>query len=167
MTFNAELVLAGPRGRRLCLEVAAELDPDVRNAVFQLGYELDPGRGTSVVMFGDLSKDAGSRPAASADALAALLGSMDVPDLTEDRILDALHEGLVKAVHGQLILLAEHGNGARRYGDAVGQNALERDSGHGRFGNFQHLHQMIIDNINKEANKGFMIFLPILVILPV
>ncbi|MCC3293087.1 hypothetical protein LJ756_00430 [Arthrobacter sp. zg-Y411] len=101
MTFNAEVLLAGPRGRRLCLEVAAELDPDVRNAVFQLGYELDPGRGTSVVMFGDLSKDAGSRPAASADTLAALLGSMDVPDLTEDLILDALQRSVMSARYWQ------------------------------------------------------------------
>ena len=57
--MNAEIepLLAGPRGRRMCLQLAAELDPDVSMAVFRLGYELDPGKGTSTVMFGLMSPE--------------------------------------------------------------------------------------------------------------
>ncbi|MFD4419965.1 hypothetical protein ACFWN7_00475 [Agromyces sp. NPDC058484] len=43
----ARLLLSGPRGRRLCLELAMALDPGVREMVFQHGYDLDPGRGSS------------------------------------------------------------------------------------------------------------------------
>lgn len=41
-------MLVGPRGRRLCLALACALDESLRRAVFDRGYELDPGKGTSV-----------------------------------------------------------------------------------------------------------------------
>ena len=46
--FNSGLLLAGPRGRRLCLELARILDDKVREASFYASYALDPGAGTSV-----------------------------------------------------------------------------------------------------------------------
>lgn len=40
MTLQGELLLEGPRCRRLCLELAMELDQDIRTAVFWLGYNM-------------------------------------------------------------------------------------------------------------------------------
>ena len=46
-------LLSGPRGRRLCLELAQRADDDVARRVFYAAHDLDPGAGTSrVVMFG-------------------------------------------------------------------------------------------------------------------
>src|SRR4051794_32370686 len=64
-------LLAGPRGRRLCLEFALEserlMHPDFsinsfRVAAFRAGHELDPGKGTSVTYLGH----PGSKPLQSA-----------------------------------------------------------------------------------------------------
>lgn len=88
----AEL-LAGPRGRRLCLEFAvkAARDPahwDLGAAVMMAGYELDLGRGRSVVMMSssDGADDDGG-PDDAADAVppspqrvAELLDRLPLPD---------------------------------------------------------------------------------------
>ncbi|MGO4252593.1 hypothetical protein AB4Y81_10045 [Paenarthrobacter sp. TAF1] len=50
MLPDAEFLLRGPRGRRLCLELAIEADPFIRRAALELGYNLDPGAGSSRVM---------------------------------------------------------------------------------------------------------------------
>lgn len=50
MLPDAEFLLRGPRGRRLCLELAIEADPFIRRAALELGYNLDPGAGRSRVM---------------------------------------------------------------------------------------------------------------------
>ncbi|WP_022917707.1 hypothetical protein [Ruania albidiflava] len=46
--MRAELLTVGPRGRRLCLDLACRLDHVLSYAAFDRGYELDPGKGTSV-----------------------------------------------------------------------------------------------------------------------
>ncbi|WP_066301113.1 hypothetical protein [Arthrobacter luteolus] len=94
MKAQPELLLDGPRGRRLCLELAMELDPGVRNAVFRLGYELDPGKGTSTVLFA-LSSDGpgdstGPGGSPSLEDLAAALSSIDASSLTEAQLMAAL-----------------------------------------------------------------------------
>lgn len=100
MNAPTELLLDGPRGRRLCLELAMELNPRVRSAAFWLAYELDPGKGTSTVLFA-LSNDgpgtsSGTPDAASSLAeLTAAVRSIDASDLTTARLAAAL-EGTVK-----------------------------------------------------------------------
>lgn len=94
MNAQPELLLDGPRGRRLCLELAAELDPGVRSAGFRLGYELDPGKGTSTVLLTLSSWEAGASGAEthipSVNDLAAALRSVDASDLTEAQLMAAL-----------------------------------------------------------------------------
>ena len=101
--MNTDQLLAGPRGRRLCLSLAAELEPRIRMAVFDLGYELDPGNGVSVVRFGT-STDAGGAadlPAASPEELGALLAALDVPALNEIPVLAALDVAVATARYWQ------------------------------------------------------------------
>lgn len=111
MNAETELLLAGPRGRRMCLQLAAELDPDVSTAVFRLGYELDPGKGTSTVMFGLMSPeetndgakedDAGVPVAASPEELAAALFALDFSGLRNELIQPALEAAVDAARYWQ------------------------------------------------------------------
>ena len=101
--MNTDQLLAGPRGRRLCLSLAAELEPRIRMAVFNLGYELDPGKGVSVVLFGTAA-DAGGvtdLPAGSPEELGALLAALDVPDLDGMPVLAALDTAVATARYWQ------------------------------------------------------------------
>ncbi len=50
MITDAEILLAGPRGRRLCLELVMEVSSEIRSAAFWLAHDLDPGKGSSRVM---------------------------------------------------------------------------------------------------------------------
>lgn len=61
MLPDAEFLLRGPRGRRLCLELAMEADPFIRRAALDLGYDRDPGAGRSRVML-RLSGSPGHEP---------------------------------------------------------------------------------------------------------
>ncbi|WP_312178750.1 hypothetical protein [Arthrobacter sp.] len=94
MKAQPELLLEGPRGRRLCLELAMELDPAVRSAVFRLGYELDPGRGTSTVLLTLSSWEPGASDAGgetpSLEELTAALRSVDASSLTAGQLTAAL-----------------------------------------------------------------------------
>lgn len=88
MTSSAELLLEGPRGRRLCLELAMELDQDVRSAALGLAHDLDSGKGTSRVHLTSSSTGPGvaEPPVPSldelVDSLAALkLSGLDAPSL--------------------------------------------------------------------------------------
>lgn len=79
MVADADALLVGPRGRRLCLEMVMELSPELRFAVFGLAHDLDPGKGTSRVLlnatFGR-SADPPQKPS-MADLITAL-ASLDV-----------------------------------------------------------------------------------------
>jgi hypothetical protein len=79
MPLDPTSLLAGPRGRRVCLEHALgarwDGDPAVaeefRLAVFNAAYDLDPGRGTSRVLIGLGADD--TLPVVSASTVAELL----------------------------------------------------------------------------------------------
>ncbi|MFB0834360.1 hypothetical protein ACX8Z9_09075 [Arthrobacter halodurans] len=102
MKDNLESVLEGPRGRRLCLELAMELDPDVRDAVFRLGYDLDPGKGKSRVMFGAGFDDTGPPPPSpSPEQLAAALASLNPAALNDSLIQAALGRSVDTARYWQ------------------------------------------------------------------
>ncbi len=78
MTPQVDILLQGPRGRRLCLELAMELDPDIKAMVFRLGYGLDAGRGTSRVLLNAVAAGDPETPghAPSPEQLAARLASL-------------------------------------------------------------------------------------------
>ena len=108
MDTETEDLLAGPRGRRLCLELAMELEPEIGAAVFDLAYDLDPGKGTSRVqfaMFGpgtnDAGPDAGPGQPASLEELAALLASVDPSRVDADMIEVALERAVGAAMYWQ------------------------------------------------------------------
>ena len=92
MTPSVDAFLRGPRGRRLCLELAMQLDPDVKTAVFWWGYELDGGPGTSRVLLRAAASGEASTPAfaASPEQLAARLASLDFTELDSDLVQAAL-----------------------------------------------------------------------------
>ena len=107
MNTETELLLAGPRGRRLCLELAMELNQEIGSAVFDLGYDLDPGKGTSRVMFGLMTSeetnddDARLRAAASPRELAVRLAALDLSGLDDELIQPALERAVSTAMYWQ------------------------------------------------------------------
>ncbi|WP_026555379.1 hypothetical protein [Arthrobacter sp. 35W] len=100
--MNAAVLLEGPRGRRLCLELAMELDPRIRAAVFGLAYSLDPGAGTSRVVLSAVGGAAPEPPAAPPpEQLAAALAALEAPHLDEGQMLAALKRSVDTARYWQ------------------------------------------------------------------
>lgn len=97
--MTPDQLLAGPRGRRLCLSVAADLDPAVATGVFYAAYELDPGKGVSVVLFGAAPPDGVG--AEAPQRLAELMDALEVPALDEGLIRRALTESVATAMYWQ------------------------------------------------------------------
>lgn len=100
-------LLAAPRGRRLCLELAG-LAADVKagpegsdfgTAVFYAAYNRDPGRGTSSVLFGPGAQQPVPDP--SAEDVAALLEKVPLPVFTEAMLLESLSATLNSARYWQ------------------------------------------------------------------
>ena len=103
MTPSVDVFLRGPRGRRLCLELAMQLDPEVKTAAFWLGYELDSGPGTSRVLLSAAASGETATPAfaASPEQLAARLASLDFTDLDSDLVQAALERSVDAARYWQ------------------------------------------------------------------
>ncbi len=93
--LNPATLLAGPRGRRLCLELAAVFaqkpsgtgGSTYGSATFYAAHALDPERGSSRVLFGPGTDDP---PAPSTEDVAARLDAVALPELTEQDLLYAL-----------------------------------------------------------------------------
>ncbi|WP_425861173.1 hypothetical protein [Arthrobacter sp. TWP1-1] len=105
--LTAAELLSGPRGRRLCLElaglIAAEDAVESReggfaHARFYASYELDPGRGQSVVLVGG---DAAPPKFTSAE-VAALLDAVPLSPPSAEVLLQALVETVGNARYWQL-----------------------------------------------------------------
>ncbi|PZR52245.1 hypothetical protein DNL40_12465 [Xylanimonas oleitrophica] len=91
MTFDADDLLAGPRGRRLCLALVVDADDGVREAVRDAAYELDPGRGTTVMRLGAGGHRHASRtPRVSPTDVARAIDAAGVPAVDARRLLLAL-----------------------------------------------------------------------------
>ena len=103
MTPSVDVFLRGPRGRRLCLELAMQLDPEVKTAAFWLGYELDSGPGTSRILLSAAASGETATPAfaASPEQLAARLASLDFTDLDSDLVQAALERSVDAARYWQ------------------------------------------------------------------
>ena len=92
-------LLAGPRGRRLCLELAQRADDDVARRVFYAAHDLDPGAGTSrVVMFGP---GAAGRPQASPQDVADEISRAALPTLNDLTLMQALDVAVATARYWQ------------------------------------------------------------------
>lgn len=98
MDDDAELLLAGPRGRRLCLELAADLDAEIRSPLQRLAHEMDPGKGqirVYVAFAGSgTPSDVPQPPTPSVGELAALLSTFDPAPIEAA----ALHSALAASV---------------------------------------------------------------------
>lgn len=97
--FAPAVLLAGPRGRRLCLEWARTWsqndDERLSSAIFYAAHNLDPGRGVSRVLFGvgtdgsDRDADHGSKPPAPGD-VARLLADAPLTEPDGPTLMTAL-----------------------------------------------------------------------------
>jgi hypothetical protein len=95
MAFSASDLLSGPRGRRLCLELAIGAGDDddeaLRTAVFFAAHDLDPGRGTSRVLLSVGSGDGDvDRPRPAPADVARLLDETPLRFPSEPELLRAL-----------------------------------------------------------------------------
>ncbi|WP_166848080.1 hypothetical protein [Isoptericola sp. BMS4] len=97
-SLDPAALLSGPRGRRLCLELAQLLDDEVYQAVFHASYDLDPGAGTSVVMFGPGTE---ARPRLTPADVVRRLDAVPLADLDERVVLAALVEMVATARYWQ------------------------------------------------------------------
>jgi hypothetical protein len=95
MDMGADVLLAGPRGRRLCLHLVTELDTSIRSAVFWLAHDLDPGKGTSRTLLVATSGDHADLPprATLTDLLTGLV-SLEVAQVRPEVIDRALAEAV-------------------------------------------------------------------------
>ena len=92
-------LLAGPRGRRLCLELAQRADDDVARRVFYAAHDLDPGAGTSrVVMFGP---GAAGRPQASPQDVADAISRAALLTLNDLTLMQAIDSAVAAARYWQ------------------------------------------------------------------
>lgn len=103
--LDVDTLLAGPRGRRLCLALAlgdgADDTPAARElytAAFHAAYDLDPGRGTSRVLFGG---DSAARRRTTPADVARLLDAAPAPEPDEPALLTALATAVDNARYWQ------------------------------------------------------------------
>jgi len=103
MSREIDALLDGPRGRRLCLELAMELEPSIRSAVFWLAYDLDPHSGSSRVMFTmtDGNDDDGEQPSPTIDELVRLLAAANLDRVDDGQVRLALRRSVSSARYWQ------------------------------------------------------------------
>ncbi len=103
MLPDTEILLQGPRGRRLCLELAMEMDQDIRIAVFHLEYNLDPGAGRSrkLLTMNPSGEVPPPPPEPTVDELAALIRSLDFRSITDELVQHALQRAVDTARYWQ------------------------------------------------------------------
>ncbi|MFR9752482.1 hypothetical protein ACL02S_15805 [Nocardia sp. 004] len=102
MNPNAQLLLEGPRGRRFCLELAMELDPDISTAVFQLQRSGEVVSGAYRVQSPPPDgSGADPIPVRSLEQLSAALAAVDLADLDTGRIQAALARSVDSAMYWQ------------------------------------------------------------------
>lgn len=108
MDGTVEHLLSGPRGRRLCLELAMEADQRIWRDVLELGFTLDPGTGSSRYM---LTLGSGEpEPVQSVQSvqsvpsiaeLAARISALELDSLTAAEVQNALQRSVDTARYWQ------------------------------------------------------------------
>ncbi|TVU66766.1 hypothetical protein FQP90_01075 [Paenarthrobacter nitroguajacolicus] len=103
MEPNVEQLLGGPRGRRLCLELAMEMDQDIRIALFHLGFNLDPGAGRSrkMLTMSPYGEAPPPPPEPTVNELAAMITSLDLTGITNGQVQKALERAVDTARYWQ------------------------------------------------------------------
>lgn len=95
MIMDAEILLAGPRGRRLCLELVMEMSSEIRSATFWLAHDLDLGKGSSRVMLTATADGIDDPlPTPSMMDFLSAVGTLDVSLLDNDLIDSALAQAV-------------------------------------------------------------------------
>lgn len=102
MTADAARLLSGPRGRRLCMSVAAELDDGLHALIHPLAFEHEPADAavTRIVFtgWGGDAEHAPEPPPPTVDGLVARLRMLGSADLAPERLAAAISVGLLAAV---------------------------------------------------------------------
>ncbi|MDY0909190.1 hypothetical protein [Microbacterium sp. CFBP9034] len=109
MTLDAALLLAGPRGRRLCLEYATaaaresgtQAGRDAATAVFWAAHALEGESSTSVLFTSDGSPPTGAVPAVRPEEAASALDSIALPSPSAESLRDALGASVDRAMYWQ------------------------------------------------------------------
>lgn len=110
MTITPEALLGGWRGRRFLLELALgsealladcdEAGVPLASATMRAAYDLDPGRGQSIVSFGPGAQEA-ELTAATPESVASLLGRVHLADVEQGLVLRALEDAVANARYWQ------------------------------------------------------------------
>ncbi|WP_278312956.1 hypothetical protein [Lolliginicoccus levis] len=90
MNRDVERLLAGPRGRRCCLELAKGLDPDILTAAFELEHGVEVVNDSSGVRLIQNAPGGDPFPASSLEQLSDRVASLDLADVDAARIQNAL-----------------------------------------------------------------------------
>lgn len=116
-------LLVGPRGRRMCLELARRADDRVAHAVFHVAHDLDPGASTSRL---GLGPGTGQRPTLRVADVADAVARAVIPPLDEVTLIEALDAAVAAATYWQqpdgedvLAAAAPVRTALRRIADAV------------------------------------------------
>lgn len=94
------LLLEGPRGRRLCLELVRDLDPAIRSAIFRLAHGVDAASG-GILVPAPWVDEADSFPISLLQQLSADLVSLDLSGLGTSQIHAALSRSVESARYWQ------------------------------------------------------------------
>lgn len=107
MKQNGNFLLQGPRGRRLCLEIAKELDPDLYGFAWLLTNDLEPATGASHVLVpssfddshGSSFKSVPEDP--STQQLADAIASLDLTNIDDFLVQSSLELSVSSAMYWQ------------------------------------------------------------------
>ncbi len=102
LTANAAALLAGPRGRRLCLEYAMAVNPELGQVMFLVAHQAAPERSVLITLTGD-GRD-GSEPSPPAFTVAdavALIATTDLREIDTASVRAALRASVDAAMYWQ------------------------------------------------------------------
>ncbi|MBZ5738829.1 hypothetical protein [Nocardioides mangrovi] len=108
--LDPDHLLAGPRGRRLCLEfvlalareAATPLAEELLRAVFFAAHQLDPGCGVSRVMLSASGEEPSpAMPSFTPEDVAELVGVLPLTDIDDCLLMDALTAAVDSAQYWQ------------------------------------------------------------------
>lgn len=94
----ASRMLAGPRGRRLCLQYALHASPSIGTPLFWLSHRADPQPGTLLII-GD--GEPPEEPDCTIEQLADLITSISVPPPSTEALHEALRDSVDAARYWQ------------------------------------------------------------------
>lgn len=103
MNVDGGLLLAGPRGRRFCLELAMELGAELRDLVFRfvLRTDVDAGRAALLVLTEDEEGPVPPSSAVSTKDITDALAVIDLGQVDADVTLKALQTAVFTAMYWQ------------------------------------------------------------------